>query len=150
MAKKKKSEVYDPFAHFGLMRKKFFEDFWEPMEFPQIKFPEARSPLVNVQSRGKNIVVTAELPGVSKEDLSVDAEEDFIKIEAEMKKESEKEKKDFYRYERKYSSFSRVVPMPEKIVPSKVKGELKNGVLELTAPKLKAPKPKKTKKVKIK
>jgi HSP20 family protein len=143
----KRNQNYDPFEG---VRKNFFEDFWGPFDFPEIKIPTARAPLVNIQDKGKEILITAEIPGVEKNNINVDAEEDYIKIEGELKNESEKEKKDFYRYERKYSSFSRMIPMPEKIIPEKVFGELKDGILTLTAPKAKVMENPKTKRVKIK
>lgn len=138
--------------------KGFFEDFLEPgfsgfkafEPIEKIRFPEIRTPLVDVVDKGKNIVVTIELPGINKKDIDVDATETHIRIDAEANHEVEEENKDnFYKYERRYKSFSRTIPMPQEIKPEKVKGEFSNGVLELTAPKRNPPKTTKKKKVKI-
>jgi HSP20 family protein len=141
---KKDLEVYDPFKY---LKKSFFEDFFEPMRSNM--FPDIRTPLVDIIDEGNNIKVKVELPGLKKEDINVDAHEDYIKIEGKAKKENKENKKNYYRYEMRSNSFSRTIPMPEKIVSSKVSGELKNGVLELNAPKIHETK-KKTSKVKIK
>jgi HSP20 family protein len=141
---KKGLKIYNPFE---TMEGDFFEDFFEP--FKKIQFPEVRTPFVNVVDSGKSLDVSVEIPGARKEDLNVDAHEDYIKIDAKVKKEKKNEKDNYYRYEMRTSSFSRIIPMPEKIVPDKVKGELKHGVLKLKAPK-KNPQNKKSKKVEIK
>ncbi|MDD3083420.1 MAG: Hsp20/alpha crystallin family protein [Candidatus ainarchaeum sp.] len=141
---KKEVDFYDPFR---VMKKNFLEDFFEPIQ--SIKFPEVRMPLINVIDKGKEINIKVELPGIDKENINVDAHEDYIKIEANTKKEKKESEKDYYRYEMRASSFSRAIPMPQKIIAEKVTGKLNQGILELNAPKLNHKKEEKTKKVKI-
>lgn len=130
MRKDTEIDFYDPFKS---MQKNFFDDFFEP--FSNFRFPEIRTPLANVEDKGKNIEVNIELPGIKKENINVDAHQDYIKISAKTKNEKENKNKKYYRYEMQASSFSRVIPMPQKIISDKVSGELKEGILKLTAPK---------------
>jgi HSP20 family protein len=137
-------ELYDPFR---VMKKSFFEDFFEP--FQSMKFPKERIPLVNVLDKGDYIEIDLELPGLNKEDIDVDTNENYVKIEAKTKKEDKIEEKDYYRYELRANSFSRLVPMPQKIIPSQVTGKLEQGILKLKAPKLNPKKEEKNNKIKI-
>ncbi len=137
-------DIYDPFRS---IKKSFFEDMFEP--FQKMTFPEVRTPLINLMDKGDSIVVSVEVPGAEKKDINVDATEDSISVEANMKKEEKEKDKDYYRYEMRTSSFSRIIPMPEKIVPEKVTGKLNKGILELNAPKVSPKEASKKKRVEI-
>jgi HSP20 family protein len=141
---KKELEIYDPFQ---ITKKSFFDDIFEP--FQSLKFPEVRMPLVDIIDEGKNFKVRVELPGIEKENVNVDAQEDQIKIEANHKKEEKEDEKDYYKYEIRTNSFSRIIQIPEKIIPEEVKGKLKDGILELNAPKANPIENKKSKKIEI-
>lgn len=145
MKKNNELDFYDPFKS---MRKNFFDEFFEP--FSNFRFPEVRTPLINVEDKGRNLEISIELPGIKKENIEVDAHQDYIKISAKTKNEKENKDKKYYRYEMQASSFSRVVPMPQKIISEKVDGELKDGILKLIAPKKEFKENENTKRVIIK
>jgi HSP20 family protein len=97
----------------------------------------ARQPLVDVVDRGKEIIVSAELPGVDKKDIQLSVEEDSVSIKAERKAEVEeaREEEGYYFRERSYASYSRRVPLPAEVIPEKAAAEFKNGILTVSLPK---------------
>jgi HSP20 family protein len=97
-----------------------------------------RYPVVDVIDDGDNYKVRAELPGFSKENVHVNVGEDVLELKAEVKSESQQKGKANRKYlsrESAYSSFQRAIQFPEHVVPSKVDGTMKDGILELTIPK---------------
>jgi HSP20 family protein len=92
------------------------------------------SPAVEVFERDNNIVVRAELPGMSKDDVKVEMTDNGLLIHGERKREKEEEGKGWYRSERSYGEFRRLIPMPEGVNTEEAKARFENGVLEITAP----------------
>lgn len=95
---------------------------------------EAWTPEIEVFHRHNELVIRADLPGLSKEDVKVDVTEDGITIQGERKREHEEEREGVYRSERSYGSFSRTIPVPEGTITDQAKASFKNGVLEITMP----------------
>ncbi|GAQ95769.1 HSP20 family protein [Thermodesulfovibrio aggregans] len=93
------------------------------------------SPAVDIYEEGDDLVVKAELPGINKEDIEVKITDDYITISGEKKREEKVEKKDYYRYERSYGSFSRTFRLPVDVQTDKAKAKFENGVLEIRIPK---------------
>jgi HSP20 family protein len=98
--------------------------------------PELTSWLPDVEVFHKNneFIVRADLPGLRKEDVKIDVTDDAITIQGERKREHEEEREGFYRSERSYGSFYRVIPVPEGGMTDQAKATFKNGVLEITMP----------------
>lgn len=121
-----------------------FEDFGigGPMLFPQhLALPDIRRgttfeftwwPQVDVvESQGK-LVVRADLPGLKKEDLKINVEDDCLILEGERKIEKEETEGGIYRAERSYGKFRRVIALPEGAKPESAKAEFTDGVLEVS------------------
>ncbi len=135
---------------------RIFDDFrtdWETLFVPprNVRGTLIRQPLVDITDDGKAYVLKAEVPGLKKEDLSIEVTENAIEIsgEASSEKEEEDEGTGFVRRERHYARFQRSLPFPEKIVADKVDAQLTDGVLTVRVPKA-APPEKKVKKVEVK
>jgi HSP20 family protein len=90
------------------------------------------SPAVEVFERDNNLVVRADLPGMSKDD--VEMTDDALVIQGERKSEREEEREGWYRSERSYGEFYRLIPLPEGVNADQAKARFENGVLEVTAP----------------
>lgn len=90
------------------------------------------SPAVDVFQRGNEYVVRADLPGMSKDDITVEANDDSITIRGERSYEHDEERQGLFRSERRYGSFVRLVPLPEGALPESATANFKNGVLEVT------------------
>lgn len=133
---------------------RLFDEFrteWESTFLQPTKLPAniIRKPLLDLADNGKEYVVTAELPGITKEDLKVEVTANSIEISSEKKIEQKEEKEGYIRRERSYSNFYRSIPLPEDIAPAKADAELKEGILTVKLPKAK-PEEKKTKKLPVK
>jgi HSP20 family protein len=94
-----------------------------------------RSSIVDLVDEGDHYIVTAELPGFSKDQVDVKINKDGLLIRAEQQAQSEQKNKNYLHRERAYSAFERIVEFPEDVNPSKVEGSMKDGVLQLTVPK---------------
>jgi HSP20 family protein len=79
------------------------------------------------------------------EDLDIDVSEHAVTIRGEKKEEEKEEKKDYYRVERSYGSFSRTVPIPPGADHNRAKASFRDGVLEIKVPKKPEAKKKKIK-----
>jgi HSP20 family protein len=95
---------------------------------------EPWAPQIEVFHRDNDLVVRADLPGLTKDDVKVDVTEDGIIIQGERKREHEEEREGIYRSERSYGSFHRVIPLPEGAMTDQAKARFKDGVLEITMP----------------
>ena len=94
-----------------------------------------RSPKVDVFDDGENFVVSAELPGVSREDLDIDVKDNRLTIKGEKKLENKTEKEGYLRVERSYGAFERSFFLNDNIDRENIQAEYKDGVLHLTLPR---------------
>ena len=138
-----KAEPAHAISPFEEMEKRFEEFFRRPFSmlgpswFPAIRMPEIGevSAKVDIFEEGNDVVVKAEVPGMKKEDLDVNLTDDTITVSGEKKKEEKIEKKDYYRVERSYGSFTRSFRLPKEVQSDKAKASFKDGVLEIRVPK---------------
>ena len=94
------------------------------------------SPLVDIIESDGEYLVKAELPEIAKEDVSVRVEDGVLSISGERKAEVVKEEKKIHRVERAYGRFTRSFRLPENADASKVTARFKDGVLQVTLPKV--------------
>jgi len=92
------------------------------------------APPVEVRESSGNLVVSAELPGLNKEDVKVEVTEDAVIIQGERKRESEEERQGIHRSERYYGAFYREIPLPQGAKADQAKAQFNNGLLEVTVP----------------
>jgi HSP20 family protein len=100
------------------------------------ELPELRMPKVDVIDRDDDVLVRAELPGVEKKDLEISTSDTSVTIKATTAREEKEEKGDYYRCEISRGMLSRTVALPAQVHSDKAKASLKDGVLELTLPKV--------------
>jgi len=87
-----------------------------------------------VTQQNNELVVRADLPGLKKEDISVDVTDNEITISGERRKEQDTEQGGVYRSERSYGSFARTIRLPEGTMSDQAKASFKDGVLEIRMP----------------
>jgi len=92
------------------------------------------APAIEVFQKEGNMIVRAELPGVNKDDVKVQVNNDGLVIQGERKEEHEEKREGFYRSERSYGQFYRAIPLPDDINLDQVRADFNNGVLEITVP----------------
>ena len=92
------------------------------------------TPQIETFRRGDKIVVRADLPGLDKENVNVEIDEDALTISGERQNEFKEEGDDYYRSERSYGRFYRAIPLPEGVDEKQIDARFKDGVLEVTLP----------------
>ncbi len=92
-------------------------------------------PAVDMFEEGGNLVVKAELPGVSKDDLNLRIVDNNLIISGEKSTEEKIERSNFLRLERSHGSFSRTLGLPEGLDAEHIKASFKDGVLEVRIPR---------------
>jgi HSP20 family protein len=120
----------------------WFEDFWS-RPFPRLwrpNFARLRSisletPTLDVYEQKDDLIVKAEIPGLTKDEIDITLEGTTLTITGEKKKEEEVKDEDYYRCERTYGAFSRSIDLPLAVQTDKVNASFKNGVLEIRLPK---------------
>jgi HSP20 family protein len=89
------------------------------------------APAIEAFQRGNEFVVRADIPGLTRDDLSVEIGDDALTIRGERKYDHKEEREGVYHSERAYGSFCRVVPLPDGALGDTAKADFKNGVLEV-------------------
>ncbi len=102
-------------------------------------------PTVDIYETDDDIVVTAELPGLEKDQIGVEYKEGVLTLRGERKLEREGKEESCHRMERSYGAFHRSFTLPGSVDEEKISAKMKNGVLEIHLPKKEAAKPKQIK-----
>ncbi|MGD9950705.1 MAG: Hsp20/alpha crystallin family protein [Desulfobulbus sp.] len=92
-------------------------------------------PKVDLSAADTEYLLTVEVPGVTEKDVSVDIRNNTMTIKGVKKQEKEEQEKNYYRIERSYGSFQRVLSLPEDVDQDNTKAAFKNGVLSITMPR---------------
>jgi HSP20 family protein len=115
---------------------RLFEEFPEYIESSQLPASrESQVPYVDVIDREKDIIITADLPGVDKNDIRINVRENTLEISAEKKIARENEDEGYIRRERSHTRFYRAIRLPTQVDESRAGASFNNGVLEITLPK---------------
>ena len=91
-------------------------------------------PDVDIVEKDGILAIRADLPGLTRKDVTVEVTDNTLTIKGERKTDVEEKKDGVYRQERTYGSFFRAFPLPETIKAEDVKATFTNGVLEVTVP----------------
>ena len=114
---------------------RFFEDFFDSfLDGTTAPGRAAWTPAVDILEKGGNLILRAEMPGVSEKDIELKIEGRVLTLRGEKRMDSEVNRDDFQRVERFYGSFSRSFTLPDTVETDKIKAEYKNGVLTVTIP----------------
>lgn len=129
----------NPIVAFQDEVNKLFNEFFGDLSFPDwgrvTEQSAALIPAVDVSENDKEYKVTAELPGIEAKDVQITAAEGYITIKGEKREEKKEEKEGYFRQERSYGSFQRVIALPDTANLDKADASFRNGVLTLTLPK---------------
>jgi HSP20 family protein len=96
--------------------------------------PAGWKPAVDLHETADHYVITAEVPGISREDLQIHADAGRITI-AGVRRERGRQCEQYHRIERGHGAFSRTFQLPLSIDPDRIKADLRDGVLTVTCPK---------------
>ena len=92
------------------------------------------SPAIETFQRGNDIVIRADVPGMTRQDLQVEVGDDAVTIRGERKQDRTDERDGMFWTERSYGSFTRVIPLPAGAMTDSAKATFTNGVLEIVMP----------------
>lgn len=128
------TELWDPFAGLEEMRKEMNR-----------AFETAFAPALDVVEEKDAFLVKIDLPGLSKDDVSVTIQDNFLTVKGERKHDVEKKEANFYHRERVHGTFARTLELPTRVDAGKVAANFRDGVLHVTLPKSEEAKPKEIK-----
>jgi HSP20 family protein len=140
-------EPYHPLYHFQSQMERLFDSLARDFGMPGWNAGETGSlvaggflkPSVNVGGTDKEYSISVEIPGVDEKDVRVEVKDNTLTISGEKQQEKEDRSKDFYRIERSYGSFRRVLTLPDDADRDGIKAGFRKGVLQLTIPKKPVP-----------
>lgn len=126
----------------------YFERLFDPRRWP-VAWPVEREfewkPATDIAETDKEFVFKAELPGVTKADVSVELEGGMLTIRGERKEEKEEKTAKMHRVERFHGSFMRSFTVPDNVDAKAISADMKEGVLQVHLPKTRLPETEKTK-----
>jgi HSP20 family protein len=100
-------------------------------------------PALDVWETDAEVVYAFDLPGIPEEKISIEVQDGSLTVSAEREKVTEEQSDRFFRFERRYGTFSRAVGLPQGVDESKIAASYKDGVLEIHVPKPEEQKPRK-------
>jgi len=100
-------------------------------------------PPVDIQETDDSYRLTAELPGLTKDDISITLENNVLRLTGDRQFEKDVKKESYHRIERCYGNFTRSFALPQQVSGEKVLAAFENGVLTITVPKSEQAKPRK-------
>lgn len=115
----------------------FDDSFWPSFHWPG-RFMAVRTtgwaPEIDVFERDNRLVTRIDLPGMKKDDVTIEVTDGYLTISGERKSEVEDKKDNYFRCEREYGSFYRSVPLPEGVKFEHITATFTDGVLEVSVP----------------
>jgi len=138
---RRRGDVFGELTRMQEEMNRFFDDFFGEQRRGMAE--GAWLPSVDVSETDSELVVRAELPGMSHEDIEINVQDNILTLKGEKKQEKKEEKENFHRLERSYGSFSRSFSLPTGVKPDDIKATFKDGVLQVTMPKAEEAKAKK-------
>jgi len=111
----------DSIAHFGDVRDELSTCSWRPA--------------VDIYETDDGVVIQAEIPGVRKQDLTVELKDNLLTLRGKRYAESEIEQDRYLRKERCFGSFHRAFTLQETVSPDKIRAKFRDGVLEVQLPR---------------
>jgi HSP20 family protein len=136
-----RKDLWDPFTSLAEIQDEMNRLFDTSLRHRGV-FDGAFNPAFDVVVGKDNVVVKAELSGLSKDDVKVSLQDNYLTITGEKKQESKQKEASYFVSERAYGSFTRTIELPAAVDASKIEARFKDGVLEVTLPKTEEAKPK--------
>ena len=123
-----------------IMRRNFrpfyMPNFFDDDFFPVLNNRTSSMPAVNIKEDEKHFILELAIPGMDKKDLRIDINEDVLTISSETKDERNEEKDGYKKKEFNYSSFCRSFYIPENVNREKIEAGYKDGILNVSLPKM--------------
>jgi HSP20 family protein len=98
-------------------------------------------PTVDIVESEEDVLISAELPGLGRDDVKVEVKDDVLTLKGEKKRKDETKEDGYHRIERRYGSFYRSFVLPPSVEKDNVKAAFENGVLTIRLPKAEQARP---------
>ena len=121
---------WDPFGELSELRMRFDRLFGDLADGRG----RAWIPAVDIVRDDGNLVLRADVPGITPDEVKIEVEDDILTISGEHEETTEEKDKEYVRRERRYGSFTRSMALPAGVDPKAIKAETRNGVVEVTIP----------------
>ena len=133
---------YSPAAYFHREIDRMFDNFFGDWPWPDMGRNIESSlsnamlkPTLDLGATDKEYTIAVEIPGVDEEEIKLELAADTLTIRGEKRQEKEEKEKNYYRMERSYGAFQRVLSLPEDADQDAIRAKFKNGVLTVTMPR---------------
>jgi HSP20 family protein len=137
---------WDPFRDVATLQDRinriFNESFGRSRDFDEEVGLYDWSPPVDIYETADGIVLKVELPGVNKDDVSVEVKDNVLTLKGERLLDPQIKDEHYYRKERSFGKFNRSFSLQEPIKPDLIKASFKDGVLKIEIPRPEGKKPK--------
>lgn len=130
----RRSPVFSPWTELEDMTNRLNRLFSEPTAGEATR-RVVWSPAVNVEETKEELRLTAELPGMSIDDIEIEVENNVLSLRGEKREEEEKEDRKYHVWERCYGSFERSFTLPRTVKPDQISAQFKDGILHIQMPK---------------
>jgi len=138
-----------PLGTFGREFDGLFQNFFGPGQRDSMVPKGIVSPAIDVAENGDAITLTAELPGLSEEDVELEVRDGRLVLKGEKKSEKDETRDEVQYSERSYGAFQRVMTLPDRVDHAAISAKIDKGVLVVTMPKRPEAKAEAARKVKI-
>lgn len=126
--------VWDPFADFGRLSNELERNLFGARGGYKLSRGDF-APVVDIYEEKDALVVSAELPGVKREDIEISIDGDVLTLKGDRAFQKEESEKRYHRVERSYGAFARHFKLPASVDAEKVEASLADGVLKVRLPK---------------
>ncbi len=124
---------------------RLFDDFFGMQRRAEDQDRTYWTPRVNIEEVKDRFEITAELPGLKKDDVKIEVKDRVLTLTGEKKVENEGKDRNVYLYERAYGRFCRTFTLPDNVDDDKIEAEFKDGIMKINIPKTEEAKPKEIK-----
>lgn len=129
---------WDPFREMAALQhsiNRLFDDNFRSLKSPEGALVQGLSFPVDIKDTPEAFLLKAELPGLAKEDIKINFNDNMLTIRGERKKEEKEEGANFIRVERSYGSFTRSFSVDVPVKYNEIKARYQDGILEVILPK---------------
>ena len=140
---------FKPYTDMGILRNsmdrfmdRFLTDFTRPVEGEDFT-GQTFTPAVDIKETPQEFLVTAEVPGIRKEDIHIEVADNLLTLKGERKFEREEKNESYHRVERSFGAFSRSFTLPTSVKTDAIEAKFHDGLLSVRIPKAEEKVPKK-------
>lgn len=130
----RRSDAFRPFVDIQREMDRLFNDAFSGMS-TQSKEASILNPEVDIYEKNDEVVIEMDIPGITKDELEINVEDDVLSIKGQKKIEREEKDRDYHRYERSCGTFQRYFRLPDYVKAEEIKAKYEDGVLKIELPK---------------